>query len=315
MLSYITAWLKYHYPLNWWAAVLTHSSEDEINSYWTDIYQYVGSPSVTDLSDKYVIKNGKLIPPISCIKGVGDAVIAEINSKGPYTSLENFFEKTSRRIINVGVVQKLVITGALDSLLGREFHSPEAKLRYVFALLKKNDKDNLPEKFQNLNPFEWYLELKRTLPSSAASLYQAIKKTSEVKMPFITKDLGENVFGSALRGKYVLVNGKGLQSLINEMSGMGKSYVEVCAYGYVKSLRRFSYKGNTRSAIEVIIDFDHLPIKLCIWPGWEDKEPECNSYLTDKEAYLFTLKISSVEGKEVQVTKVNKILIEKANKL
>lgn len=311
ILSYLTAYLKSNYPLYWWAGVLTNSSEEEINKYWSEVYQFIGFPDINELSDRYKIKNGKLIPPISCIKGVGDAVIAEINKNGPYTTLEDFFVKTSRRIINVGVVQKLVITGALDSLFGREFHSPEAKLRYVFAILKKNDKDNLPEKFQNLNPYEWYLELKRTLPSSAASLYQAIKKTPEVKMPFITKDLGENVFGSALRGKYVLVNGKGLQNLINEMSGMGKSYVEVCAYGYVKSLRRFSYKGNTRSAIEVNIDFDFLPYSGVIWAPYDEKEPECNSYLLDKNAYLFTLRVKSEEGKEVQIMSVKKILMEK----
>lgn len=310
-LSYITAWLKYHYPLQWWASVLTHSSEDEITKYWIDVHQFIGFPSVTELSDQYKIKNNKLIPPISSIKGIGPAVLKEINTKGPYISLEDFFEKTSRRIINVGIVQKLTIAGAFDTLINREFYSPETKLRYVFAILKKNDKDNFPEKFQNLNSFEWYMELKKILPASSASLYQAVKKTPEIKMPFITKDLGENVFASALRGKYILINGKGLQNLIQEMSGIGSGYVEVCAYGFVKSLRRFSYKGNTKSAIEVNIDFDYLPITSVIWPGYDSNEPECNSFLTEKEAYLFTLKIRPEEGKEVQITKVNKILITK----
>ena len=310
-LSYITAWLKYHYPLEWWRSVLTHSKEEDVLKYWTSVYQFIGSPDVNELSDQYKIKNNKLVPPISSIKGIGDAVLNEINKNGPYTSLEDFFNKTSRRIINVGVVQKLAISGAFDSLINREFYNPESKLRYVFAILKKNDKENFPEKFQNLTPYEWYLELKRILPASAASLYGSIKKTPSVKMPFITKDLGENVSAQALRGKYVLVNGKGLNSIIEEMSLVGRGYVEVCAYGYVKSLRRFSYKNNSRSAIEVNIDFDFLPYSGVIWAPYEESEPECNSYLLDKECYLFNLKVTGTEGKEIQITKVTKILMEK----
>ena len=123
--SYQTAWLKAHYPAEFFAANMSCNLNDmeEITKIMDDTRRWqiqVLGPDINESSTEFTVnKAGNIRFGMGGIKGVGanviDAVIAERRKGGPFTSIFDFVERMPLGVINRKVVECLVYAGAFDS--------------------------------------------------------------------------------------------------------------------------------------------------------------------------------------------------------
>ena len=128
LLTVITAWLKYYYPEEFFAALLTYSADEKADLY-NDILSkqydiHITVPDIKNLSENYNPTQGKIAYGISKIKGVGATAIPTILNAGPYESIEDFITKVneydkargSKKTVNKTAIVALIKAGAFDSL-------------------------------------------------------------------------------------------------------------------------------------------------------------------------------------------------------
>ena len=149
LLSYCTAWLKYYYPTEFYAAVLSmQNDDDKIQKYIKvaeedGIQVKVPDINLSESSFTPIVKDGKkeILYGIASIKGVGEASIQPIISKRPFTSLEDLMAKVPKKYLNKRVINALAMSGALSS-----FNENRIELLSSIRDLR-NDKDNIRFKY------------------------------------------------------------------------------------------------------------------------------------------------------------------------
>lgn len=117
-MAYICMWLKSHYPIEWWTAILQNSNHDDLEKNAKFFKNKVKHPEINISEiDFYIIdKSDELIVyPLTMIKGVKNAS-GEIFQKRPYTSFQDFFQRVDKTIVNKRVVNALIWSGSLDSM-------------------------------------------------------------------------------------------------------------------------------------------------------------------------------------------------------
>lgn len=124
LLAYQTAWLKAHYPAAFMAAVMSSDMDntDKVVIFHNECKQMkipVNPPAV-NASQYYftVAPDQSILYGLGAIKGVGEsainAIVQERQSRGPYTGLFNFCQRSDLRKVNRRVIEALVKSGAFD---------------------------------------------------------------------------------------------------------------------------------------------------------------------------------------------------------
>ena len=143
-----TAWLKYYYPKEFMAALMT-SVLDNIGkvSEYILVCRQMGirilPPDVNEGESGFSVSGDGIRFGLSAIRSVGtgvaDQVVQERKSGGPYRSLEDFIERLSSREVNRRTLESFVKAGAMDSLPGNR----KQKMLIIPELLdKKNSRKN-----------------------------------------------------------------------------------------------------------------------------------------------------------------------------
>ncbi len=136
LISYQTAFLKAHYPVEYMAALLTSEVQDTdkvvkyiyearqmgINILPPDVNESRWDFTVVEAHDRDNIEPGSTIGTIrfglAAVKNVGisaiDAIIEARENKGPFSSFADFCNKVDQRRVNRRVIEALIKCGALD---------------------------------------------------------------------------------------------------------------------------------------------------------------------------------------------------------
>ena len=119
--SMITAWLKYYYPVEFYASVLSiQDNEEKRVKYMETIEEQFGIVTRCPDINKSTIfftpdpETNTILFGLNNIKGVGEAALSEIIAGQPYSSLEDFLERTPKKSVNKKVVMSLIKAGAFD---------------------------------------------------------------------------------------------------------------------------------------------------------------------------------------------------------
>lgn len=120
-LSYQTAFLKCHYTIYYYATLLSSviGSDTDILSYYQDAKRHkitLVGPSVNESSDKFIIKDNKIIFPISIIHGLGNVKTNELLEQrkiSPFNGFEDFVKRT-KDYISSAQLETIIYSGALD---------------------------------------------------------------------------------------------------------------------------------------------------------------------------------------------------------
>lgn len=122
VLGYWTAWLKFHYPVQFLTAALSTVDEDRIPEFINDARRQgyrVVPPDVNESGSGFTVSGDRLAIRYGLlgVKGIGDKAVAVILSGQPYSSFGDFMERAKKGACDAGVVRRLAAVGAFDSLV------------------------------------------------------------------------------------------------------------------------------------------------------------------------------------------------------
>lgn len=286
MISYAGMFLRHHYPLEWWAAILTNATEKEITEdLWPYVKDIVAPPDINLSGDTMVIdyKNGKIRSKLGVIRGIGDATIIPIVENRPYKDIQDFVNKgvsgnsLSRKLIHVGVLDslfpprisfleqlKLFENAVENKKYFEKAEEAKEKGKTLKALQPKEGK--LPEEYINLHPFQDAAMKKSVLPTLPIDLYGISKVHSKYlvsydKKPKVMSTNGYETF---------LVDGRNLQRLDSVPGENVQNDVYVASTCFVIEAKEFSYpkKNPTKKALKLILDSDGYISEKVLWPDY-----------------------------------------------
>lgn len=127
MIAYQTAWLKYHYPTEYMAALLTSTVEnrDRLALYLAECRRLgidVLAPSITESKTSFSIpKDNTILFGLLAIDGIGEATIDGIMSHDrDFTSVYDYMRKANPAVFKKDILEHLVFSGAFDMLVSDE---------------------------------------------------------------------------------------------------------------------------------------------------------------------------------------------------
>ncbi len=117
VLSFWTAWLKTHYPVEMLTGILaTLTDKDRMGEFVTESRRLgveVRGPDVNAVARGFRPEGVAIRYGLDAIKHVGPAAVNSLAAHQPYSSYEDFLARSS---VNMGVIGHLARAGALDSL-------------------------------------------------------------------------------------------------------------------------------------------------------------------------------------------------------
>jgi DNA-directed DNA polymerase III PolC len=188
--AYICAYFKYHFPLEWWCAVLRNAVDKDKNEvsqkFWKYCKDMVQLPDISYSKSLFTIKDDKIIAPLNLLQGVGSGAHEELSLNGPYTDIYDFCDKiaaTKNRksrtdpvtgklragtsALNRGVVSKLIVSGVMDSLFPQGLNVISKLEMFEEALAKSLNKkrpEKIKEEYRNLSAIQIFQHKKTILP-------------------------------------------------------------------------------------------------------------------------------------------------------
>jgi len=127
LVSYQTAWLKYHYPAEFMAAVLSADMQniEKVVILVEECRRMelpLNLPDVNFSHYKFTVnEKDEVVYGLGAVKGVGEgpvsAIIAAREEGGPFKDLFDFCQRVGSKKINKRVLEALIASGALDNLI------------------------------------------------------------------------------------------------------------------------------------------------------------------------------------------------------
>ncbi|MCP4606355.1 MAG: DNA polymerase III subunit alpha [Proteobacteria bacterium] len=135
LVTFQTAWLKTHYPVEFEAALLTCDQEDseKVSRYIREGRELgvdILPPNINNSKSAFSVlypnedmKKSRILFGLGAIKGVGEAALTAIfasREDGPFTDIFDFANRVDLTKVNKAVVESLVRAGAFDSLTAKD---------------------------------------------------------------------------------------------------------------------------------------------------------------------------------------------------
>ncbi len=127
VVSYQTAYLKYYYPAEFMAALMTSVMDNltKLSEYIITCRQMglaILPPDINAGESGFSVDGGGIRYGLSAIKSIGksvvEAIVEERESNGQFRSLEDFVERMSNKEVNKRTMENFIRSGALDCLPG-----------------------------------------------------------------------------------------------------------------------------------------------------------------------------------------------------
>ena len=279
IVGYACAWLKHHYPLEWWTAVLQNAVEKDRNEidekFWRHCGHLVLLPDIAKSGEIFKIEGEGIRAPLSLMHGVGKGAHTEIMLGRPYNDIRDFVKKihdrriaTGKPVVNKkgeqklklgysalhrGVVYTLIISGAMDSLFDPSLDVYEKLGLYedLVSEITGKAKEKIPEKYHNMNQLVQYQMRKQILPSYPEFLLPVMV---DRQIPGVSFDPANGGYYYNKDGeRYRFVNYEQLERL-QAMSMLPDGGIYFAIATYIAEERRFKYQGGAKEACEVGMD-------------------------------------------------------------
>lgn len=292
--GFACAFLKYHYPLEWWAAVLTNAETKEINEVFYKYTKDIMLPPDINLSREDITidyEKQKLRQKLSAITGLGGKVAEKIVAARPFKDLKDFVIK---KPCGPAMIRRLIYIGALDSLMPSDANTmlkkmwayeemvkqiefeakveelkntPNSEEKLSKLLVKGRNKAKIDPYYMVIDPLKDYLIKKEICPTMNMDLYELIKKYAKNakifprgSMPMVMDNRGFEVY---LASADILEK---MDSTITDRN------VYFCVPAYVMKAETFTYAKNTKKAFKMVLDSSGYISEKVIWPDYDSGE-------------------------------------------
>lgn len=127
VVAYQTAYLKYYYPVEFMAALMTSvlDNTSKVSEYIYTCRQMgiaILPPDINEGEGGFSVSGQAIRYGLSAIKSIGrpviDAIVEERKIRGPFTTLKDFITRLSGREVNKRIIENFIKAGALDGLEG-----------------------------------------------------------------------------------------------------------------------------------------------------------------------------------------------------
>ncbi|MGC8651328.1 MAG: DNA polymerase III subunit alpha [Minisyncoccia bacterium] len=260
-ITYQTAWLKVYYPNVFMAALLT-SDFGNLDRIAIEIKECermgikVLPPSVNESFVEFGVdkENGHIHFGLSAIKNVGSGVAEMIQKErevnGPFLSLDDFFKRIPRQVLNRKTLESLIKAGALDC-----FGSRELMAENLDRLLEMSYSIN------NHNNFQMGL-FQEEKGGILSRLGESLPLDKNKRLVWEREYLGIYLTGHPL-DDYKGVLGK-VALTVSQLNNVALGQrVKVC--GFVSRIQRIRTKTNKAMVFTQISDYDQS-IDVVLYP-------------------------------------------------
>ena len=150
VVSYQTAYLKYYYPVEYMAALMTSVIDVPTKvAEYIQVCRQMGipilPPDINSGEYGFSVSDGSIRYALSAIKSVGrpviDAIVAERKEHGEYLSLKNFIERNIEAV-NKRALENFIKAGALDCLEGNR-HQKMIVFGQIVDDISRNKKQSM----------------------------------------------------------------------------------------------------------------------------------------------------------------------------
>jgi DNA polymerase-3 subunit alpha len=127
VVSYQTAWLKYYYPVEFMAALMTSVIDNpgKVSEYIYSCRQMgikILPPDINKGEGSFSVDGGNIRYGLAAIKSIGkpviESIIQERKNGGEFSNLKDFIERLSGKEVNKRTIESFIKSGAFDSLGG-----------------------------------------------------------------------------------------------------------------------------------------------------------------------------------------------------
>ncbi|HBA50300.1 MAG TPA: DNA polymerase III subunit alpha, partial [Lachnospiraceae bacterium] len=150
VVAYQTAYLKYYYPVEFMAALMTSVIDNtkKVSEYILTCRSMgitLLPPDINQGQSGFSVRGDSIRYALTAIKGVGrsaiDSLVEEREERGPFTNLNDFITRVADKDVNKRAVENFIKAGALDSLGGtrKQFMSVYVQIMDHIAKDKRNN--------------------------------------------------------------------------------------------------------------------------------------------------------------------------------
>ena len=304
MITYATAFLKAHYPLEWWAAVLSNADSKKIkDKYWRFARHLVAPPDINSSTEEITIDyaRGKIINKLSVIKGMSAPVLKKIMENRPFRDIGDLVDKDilsddlTIKIAQVGVLDSLFpdkdmtiidkVVAVQDAIAQREYKTKIASYEEKIALGKKAKKPSPPppslppEEVMSRGPYDMLAFQKTIMPSidiSVTDMFSDLSPMVRFKHPngtFTVSDYRENS-----EKMVAVVRGDVVQKIDDESFTLrqGMTGLAYACVGVVIQASEFSFGKGKGKAFKIQLDTDGYIRDVIVWPDYNTGELHYN---------------------------------------
>lgn len=150
VVAYQTAYLKYYYPVEFMAALMTSVIDNSAK-----VAEYIMTcrnmgitilpPDINQGEGGFSVNGNSIRYALTAIKSVGrpviEAVVNERNERGPFTNLKDFITRVADKDVNKKAIENFIKAGAFDSFAGtrKQFMSAYVQIMEHIVRDKKNN--------------------------------------------------------------------------------------------------------------------------------------------------------------------------------
>lgn len=319
IIAYSCAYLKHHFPLEWWCSVLKNADKTEVNdTFWAHCGHLIDLPDVKLSGPNFEIHGTRIRAPISLLQGVGETAHRQLCAGMPYADINDFCQKiqahrvatakTVQKIekkkdkktgtisetpvtkkalghsaLNRGVVYRLIISGAMDSLFPThatqtvgeqefitELSTIDRLMLYEDALAAATGakRHKIDSTYANINQIVRYQMRKETLPAYSAPVLPMLVDRQSEGVTVRETAKGVRTFFKPSRGEELPFTSGGDLEALGQISPWPEGLTITTALAaYVTAYRKFAYgEGKSKSAVELVLDIDGHTLKTVRWP-------------------------------------------------
>ena len=146
VVSYQTAYLKYYYPVEFMAALMTSviDNSSKVAEYIMDCRAMgieILPPDVNEGESFFSVRDNSIVFALNALKSVGrpviNTIVEERKLRGPFTTIKDFIERTNGTDVNKRTIENFIKAGAFDC-----FGANRRQLMMVYTSIVDNINQN-----------------------------------------------------------------------------------------------------------------------------------------------------------------------------